>query len=224
MKTVYGLFAAAVAVGVADACQCNTGKGNTWQENRACGNNDETSGLFHVFEDGSLKCQMDKFDERNACPDYAPTEEENADPIYFGYVWCDCMDEHQRIVKAATRAECLRTEGLSDAQDAAYTAAGIDTRDYNCQCCACMSTIHGVPKVGDKPKTCDAGDTDVDDLGGGCATTTYWLFFAAVVLLLVVLCYYRMHKKAVEKGEIEKAKQKKKKKKKGKSDDDDDDY
>ena len=32
----------------------------------------------------------------------------------------------QRIIKCATQAQCLRTEGLNDQQAAAYSAAGLN--------------------------------------------------------------------------------------------------
>lgn len=194
---ILGLVAAALATAV-EACNCNTGAGNSWVEGRACGSLTVDDGVFHVFEDGTKKCNMEPHDARNRCPDYAPVEEELTDEIHFGFVWCDCMDEHQRIIKAATREECLRTEGLSDEQDMAYQAAGLDTRNYICECCACRSQIRGVPKVGERAKTCDAGGTNTEDPGADCAITAYWAFAFAVLALCIVGVYWKLHKRHVE--------------------------
>ena len=218
--TLVGLVAAAaLALRVDAKCTCSKGVGNSWVKDRACGSLGMEDGVWYTLDDGSLKCQMRPTDERNRCPDYAPVEEELTDPVNFGFVWCDCMDEHGLIVKAPSEAACLRTEGLTDEQDIAYQAAGINTREYLCECCACQSTIKGVPKVGDAPKTCNAGTVDANDLGGGCALTTYYAFAAAVGLLAVAGCYTTLQKRAIKKGEEEKAKLKEKeeKKKKGKS-------
>ena len=212
MTLVRLVAAAALSLSV-DACSCNQGAGRSWVKNRACGSLGMEDGVWYTLDDGSLKCQMRPLDERNRCPDSAPVEEELTDEVNFGYVWCDCMDEHQRIIKAATQAECMRTEGLTDEQDMAYQAAGIDTRNYVCECCACQSQIRGVPKVGDKAKTCNAGAVDVDDLGSGCALTTYYAFAGAVALLTIAGCYVKLQKRAVEKGKEAKEKEEKKKKK-----------
>ena len=210
---IVGLAMAALMLSVEGKCTCNKGTGNSWIKDRACGTLTDDDGVWFDMSDGSKKCQMRPLDDRNRCPEYAPVEEENTDPIHFGFVWCDCMDEHQRIVKAATEKECLRTEGLTDEQDIAYQAAGLNTREYSCACCACQSTIHGVPKIGDKAKTCDAGGTDASDIGGDCAITTYYAFAAALVLLCLVGAYWKKKQMYLEELEEEK------KKKKGKTQD-----
>jgi hypothetical protein len=209
MMLLLASAAAALVVGVQGSCSCNTAVGNTWRTDRACGGLPDDSGVWYLFDDHTeenphRKCQMRPTDERNRCPSYAPVEEELTDDLHYGFVWCDCMDEHQRIVKAATEAECMRTEGLTREQELAYQAIGVDTNSYVCECCACKSTIHGVPKVGDAPKTCDAGGTDTDDLGADCAVTTYWAFFFALCALAFAGVYVFLHKRHVEQLKNEK--------------------
>jgi hypothetical protein len=195
-RVVYGTLLAATLVRNADAkCNCAAGTGNTWVTDRACGDWGTDTVLRDAIYpkvdqdcvDGAdaastpecpRVCQMRHDDERNKCPESSPVEE------YSGFVWCNCMDPHSRVIKSATQAECLRTEGLTTEQAAAYSAAGINLIDYVCQCCSCQATLNGVPKVGEPGKTCDNGNLDPDSRNSECANT-----FIAYLGLLVFLSF-----------------------------------
>ena len=118
-------------------------------------------------------------DPNNGCPEFAPVDPDT------GFVWCDCMNEFSHVIMAASQNACLRTEGLSDDQAAAYEAAGINVVDYTCQCCTCQSILVGVPKVGEAGKQCDAGSLNPDE--NGCGDSSYYMFAAALSLLIVVV-------------------------------------
>ena len=195
-RVVYGTLLAATLVRNADAkCNCAAGTGNTWVTDRACGDWGTDTVLRDAIYpkvdqdcvDGAdaastpecpRECQMRHDDERNKCPESSPVEE------YSGFVWCNCMDPHSRVIKSATQAECLRTEGLTTEQAAAYSAAGINLIDYVCQCCSCQATLNGVPKIGDPGKNCDNGNLDPDSRNSECANT-----FIAYLALLVFLSF-----------------------------------
>lgn len=163
----------------------SAGTGNTWVTNRAC----STVGVPLTEADG---CMMLPDNEHNLCPENAPLDDQ-------GFVWCDCQNEFGHIRLAATESECLRTEGLSDDQQIAYEAAGINVVDYDCECCTCQSTLYAVPKVGEPGKQCDAGSTDPDKTA--CGDSSYYMFAGACCLLLVAFCVKKVSDRAEEAGE-----------------------
>jgi hypothetical protein len=124
--------------------------------------------------------------EDNYCPEFAPVDEDQ-------HVWCNCMNEYGHVRLSATQEECLRTEGLTDEQHAAYEAAGIDVVNYECQCCTCQAMIYGVPKVGNPGKSCDSGSTDPDN--HGCGDSAYYMFAAACCLLCLAVVFRKLQQK-----------------------------
>lgn len=103
------------------------------------------------------------------------------------------MNEFGHVRLSATEDECLRTEGLTDEQHAAYEAAGINVVDYDCQCCTCQAMVYGVPKVGDPGKSCDAGSVDPDNTG--CGDSAYYLFAAACIVLCIVVVFRKLQQR-----------------------------
>lgn len=150
-----------------------TATGNTWVENRACGG---APGECRIFPDN----------ENNFCPESAPVDE-------LGYVWCDCQNEHGHVRMSATKGECERTEGLTDEQEVAYEALGINTVDYDCQCCTCQSLVHGVPQVGEPGKSCNEGSVDPDNTG--CNDSVYYMFAAAIVVACFAVVFTKLKDK-----------------------------
>ena len=136
-------------------------------KDRACGG---------ILPAGAPGCLMTQDSEDNACPEFAPVDED-------GFVWCDCINGFGHVRLSATEDACLRTEGISDEQAIAYEAAGINVVDYDCNCCTCQSALAGIPKVGQPGKECDAGSLDPDN--NGCGDSSYYMFAVVCGLLLL---------------------------------------
>jgi len=114
-----------------------------------------------------------------------------------GVEHCDCEDSDGHWIDANSEQECLRTQGLTEAQIAAMVANGVDPADHECSCCTCHAGVGA-----SQTKICDEHDENAwDPDNHSCSTMFYvWMMVFLVLIGGGVFGYWFTQKKKYVAG------------------------